>query len=297
MRCCAFVTGFLFVASIFLATTTAVQGDVISYWNCDEASGNVLDSVGTRHGSLGTAVTRVAGTIGSGALEIDHTGGGYTAVDTGAQGVSFTSGFTAEALVRLPSSGWLLDSTETENLNTQVIFGTNSGAPLFWFQHDQWTNWSPPRPHETVLSFAADTGGWHELDMPLDGVDGRPSIADMTDGNYHHLVATYDVATGKKALYVDGTERLSASFTPGTPFDTDTNHSLMFGGIQQANYNLQGTIDEVALYDSALSASDVLVHYQNFQAGQNYFIPEPSAMALLVMGLFGLLACAWRQRK
>lgn len=290
------IAGFLLVAATFITTTTTTQAGLLSYWNCDETSGNVLDSEGSRDGTPGAAVTRVAGTTGSGALQFDPAGGANSAVNTGTQGVAFTNGFTAELLLKLPSN-WALNNSDPVNQQSQVLFGGNNGAPLFWFQHDQWTT-SPFPAHATVLSFATDIGGWAELDMPLDGTDGRPSMATMLDGNFHHLVATYDAASGVKAIYVDGIQRLSATYTPGTGFATDVGQSLIIGGLTAAGYNIQGTLDEVALYNSALSSADILTHYQNVQAGGNYFaVPEPSMVMLSITGLVGLLAYAWRKHK
>ena len=58
----------------------------------------------------------------------------------------------------------------------------------------------------------------------------------------------------------------------------------------------QGVLDEVALYDHALSSDEILTHYNNFVAGNNYFVPEASSFVLLVMGLAGWASMRrWRK--
>ena len=54
------------------------------------------------------------------------------------------------------------------------------------------------------LSFGLVTGEYQELDVSLDGRDGRPTFNDLFDGKIHHIAAVYDRVTGVKALYFDG---------------------------------------------------------------------------------------------
>lgn len=297
------LTGCALVAAIVLATAPVAQAGLlpISYYNFNETSGSTaFDSPpatpGGRNGTLGTAVTRLPGTIGGGAVQIDPAGGAYTCVDTGALNSTLAGGFSYEALVKLPSD-WSLNNSDQTNEASQVIVGGNGADNmLLWFQHDQWTTGFAP--YATVLSFAGSIGGWAELDMPLDGLAGRPSLSNMLDGNFHHIVATYNTASGVKAIYVDGTQRISASVTPGTEPAFSSGQTILLGGLGAASYNLQGTLDEVALYDGMLSPSDVLAHYHNVQNGLNYYAtPEPSTIVLLFIGLIGLLAYAGPKRK
>ncbi|HEX5218872.1 MAG TPA: LamG-like jellyroll fold domain-containing protein [Verrucomicrobiae bacterium] len=82
------------------------------------------------------------------------------------------------------------------------------------------------------------------------------SSVTINDGNWHHLVATRDNTSGAMNVYVDGA--LSASGTGPTGARTGP-PSLRIGSIQTGvgfGY-LNGTIDDVRLYDRVLSETEV----------------------------------------
>ncbi len=261
---------------------------LISYWNFDETSGPAIDSADSNDGTLGSAVSRVTGIIGSGALAFDNTSGSY--VDAGAgtsNNFSVTDGVTIEAMIVSNWTGAFLDYDE--------IFRKEDGSSrmLLSFQNDS------NNPIGPVLSLGLNIGGvYSELDMPLDGVAGRPTVADLTDGNPHHVVGTYDVASGLKALYIDGTLRYSTSYAPGTPISSGGGAPATIGNLFPAGPEpFSGVIDEVAFWGRALSASEIAQHYANAQNGQNYFtvVPEPSSMVFMAWGMVGLGLAIFRR--
>lgn len=83
------------------------------------------------------------------------------------------------------------------------------------------------------------------------------SSAPINDGAWHHVVATREKATGIKKVYVDG--QLSATATHGT--DSLTAPGSIGLATQPCGGNAIATLDEVAMYDTVLSASRVLAHY------------------------------------
>ncbi len=74
---------------------------------------------------------------------------------------------------------------------------------------------------------------------------------------WHHVVGTYDGTTA--TLYVDGVKISSAtgSFTP------NQDKPLSVGIRYDGSYGYQGLMDEIAIYGTLLSATDVAAHYQN----------------------------------
>ena len=74
----------------------------------------------------------------------------------------------------------------------------------------------------------------------------------VTDGDWHHVAGTYDGSDFK--LYLDGA--VDAQVAPGTKPDTHDNF-LFIGGCDIGNYWMTGTIDEVVLYERALSEKEL----------------------------------------
>ena len=95
------------------------------------------------------------------------------------------------------------------------------------------------------------------------GPGGTVSAADL---RWHHLVGVCDEANSNVVLYVDGVQNaISTGFSSGLGILAPTT-PLSIGARRQGtttDYNLQflGTIDEVALYKSALTPAQVLAHY------------------------------------
>lgn len=85
-------------------------------------------------------------------------------------------------------------------------------------------------------------GGWKSYNAPTN----------VTDGAWHHVAATYERPNFK--LYIDG--ELDAEQAPDTEPDS-TGSPLYIGGCDIGNYWMTGIIDEVVLYDRALSPEEL----------------------------------------
>jgi hypothetical protein len=85
------------------------------------------------------------------------------------------------------------------------------------------------------------------------------------DGNWHHVVGVCDQANGFIYLYADGQLVASNSVPAGSGLLASTN-TLVIGSRQEGpgtpfDYQTTGLMDDVAIYNYALSASSVLAHY------------------------------------
>lgn len=84
------------------------------------------------------------------------------------------------------------------------------------------------------------------------------------DGAWHHLVGVYDGASELITLYVDG-EPVATAATPATGVRTSSFEvsigSRRSGVAPEFDLTFNGTVDEVAIYGSALTAERVLAHH------------------------------------
>jgi len=127
----------------------------------------------------------------------------------------------------------------------------------------------------------------------------RQSAPGFNDGQYHHLVITYNAGT--ETLYLDGVSVASLgglvqSVYNGAP---PTNYSYYLGAGQAAGWPgvgnpggwwyLNGTLDEAALYQTSLSAATVLQHFQVGRANDvafstgGYTVAETAGTALITI--------------
>jgi hypothetical protein len=99
----------------------------------------------------------------------------------------------------------------------------------------------------------------------LDILKGRKVIA---DGQWHHIIAVTDGEAGTNKIYVDGTEdagdsvRFDSSFAAEVPTEINIGylHRLK---VEEPHYRFTGALDEIAIYNRAVSASEALTYYNN----------------------------------
>jgi hypothetical protein len=111
----------------------------------------------------------------------------------------------------------------------------------------------------------------------------RPSQTHAITGNWYHVVSTFD--SGDAQIFVNGIGE--TAWTPGysslhtSPVDIllgrETQDHPVVGGLP-----LHGSIDDVYIYDRALSPTEVSTLYS--------VVPEPSTALLLGIGLSALAA-------
>ncbi|GEA12940.1 LamG-like jellyroll fold domain-containing protein [Alteromonas sp. KUL49] len=250
------------------------------YWPFEGASDRVIDTSGDAHGFTGPAARRIDGLVGTGAFAFDNSAdaridvgsGGGNAPGTGSFAVS--DGVTIEALIRPSYTGKFGDIDE--------IFRKDNGDQelrmLLSFQHDRGKAYLKPEgDFAQSLSFGLYIlgQGYHELKLPLDGKNGRPSLAEINNGNSYHVVATYQVNTGRKSIFINGIELASYQYIPGSKVLSGGPGTAAVGNNPaQHRWHIEafnGVIDEVAFYDFALTPWAIKQHFSEVQKGNNYF--------------------------
>jgi hypothetical protein len=213
-----------------------------------------------------TGATTLVPTVGTGDLVISGSptlgAAGLQSSDTDTS-VTFASGQYAEVNGVNPLSGTAFSVEfyiNTTDASTACIMEVYSGTSASGVDDDVGFNASITSGG--VLDFfAARTDSSSNLRLQ--------STVAINDGVPHHVVVTMTSGnTGK--VYVDGTDRTSTAsalngsggFLPGR---------VRIGGTAAAN-NFDGTLDEVAIYPTALSAAQVADHY----AARNGWASEAS---------------------
>jgi len=239
------------------------------------------DSVQMLPAEFGANLQRCVGIIGPGALQFDNSAGSFARVQggtgekVGLGTLSAAEGITIEALIVSRWTASFMDYDEIyrkEDGNCRVLLS---------FQNDGMTNAVHSEPAVATgpcLSFGLHLAGrdYKELDMPLDGRDGRPTVADLTDGRPHHVVATFDSFTGRKAIFIDGTLRFEHVYPVGTLIVSGGPEPAYIGS-HSGRENFHGVIDELALYDFALTADEIAEHHERAHRGETYFGARPAS--------------------
>ncbi|NUT54740.1 MAG: LamG domain-containing protein, partial [Thermoleophilia bacterium] len=193
-------------------------GLVAAYAFDEGAGATAIDATGAGNNGAVVGATWASGRFG-GALYFD---GQDDYVGLPALGTFYNAGFTLEA--------WVQKATAKNDVG---IVGSWAGTgPMLWVDH------LASRHHLTLGS---------TMSTYLD------STRNPVPGLWQHLAATFDGATAR--YYIDGVEVASRAFS-GTVGTANTWRIAAYGAGPGGFFD--GLIDEVRVYDRALSAAEVL---------------------------------------
>ena len=119
--------------------------------------------------------------------------------------------------------------------------------------------------------------------------NGRLNLDGTILTGTHHLVASHDYAGKLVTIYIDGSSVGTIDFSAyGTPLTLGSGLSARIGGYRGNDLaDLNGTLDEVAIYSAPLSSTQVATHYT--VGTTNNAITGPTfAQAQAKIGKFGL---------
>jgi len=121
--------------------------------------------------------------------------------------------------------------------------------------------------YSTMISMGAGIGAGQRFDIRLDGDKLRLEVqgggtttttTNITDGTWHHVAVVVPVDGAKVSdvlYYVDGT--YIGNFASGTAINTGTGPLRMGDSYQGATRDFKGSLDDVRLYDKALTAEEI----------------------------------------
>jgi len=218
----------------------------ISHWKFDEGEGDIAnDSAGNNDGTLVGDPSWVAGKIGDYALSFD--GDDYVEInDDDSLNFGSTTDFTALAWIK------------TDHPDREDIVGKDGTKPAHW----------EIMVYQNKLSAFIDDGSNYVVSTD----DGAP----VNNGQWHHVAVTFD-RDGFMKRYVDGASYGTADDISGV--GDVSNSGSLYIGCRRTNEDLfKGTIDDVRIYNRALSADEILQLHQE-GAGSQAYNPNPSDLA------------------
>ena len=156
---------------------------------------------------------------------------------------------------------WMKTTTITPNNQVLVFYGdlTNTGTAFFM-------GVKPSATGGSTVTIVGNYNGDLVFNVPQS----------LADGSWHELVVTYD-GVRTDTLYVDGQSEGSQSLSSAyvTPLGTtlDVGWQNQFNGVA----NFVGSLDELAIFPSALSAAQVTATYNAASVGQGANVITPGA--------------------
>ncbi len=221
---------------------------VVSHWT---ANNTAADSVGTNHGSLISGTTYAAGQVGQ-AFKFDGIDDRVQMADS--PSLALTHSMTIEAWVKA-------DAIPAAGQQGEILFRGDDRGGL------------------DPYSLSLQPNGMLRFEV-VSGPGATNLWAPIPVGQFVHVVGTLDDATGQMNLYING-GLISQTVTTVRPFgalDPASNPGIGIGnhgGYPNTphNFPFNGLIDDLKLYDEALSVEQVLT---NFNATKGSLEPSVS---------------------
>jgi hypothetical protein len=225
-------------ATVATYPALVVADGAVAYWRLGETAGTTAsDSVGIAHGTISGGVTLgQAGALADGdkAMAFDGTTGRINCGTSAALG--FTTAFSIEAWSRYTGA-----PANTRTIVSKIGASYLGGWALYI------------------------TGGFGNIQFFAAGATtlwDRRTVVSFNDGLWHHIVCVWNgtFTATSVIIYVDGVEAGATGITPTSAPTTGADPTSIGGHDTGINF-LNGNIDEVALYPTALTAPQIAAHY------------------------------------
>ncbi|MDQ3155451.1 MAG: LamG domain-containing protein [Actinomycetota bacterium] len=218
--------------------TIVAETSLVNYYRLGEASGtSIVDSEGTNTGTYfgGPTLAQAGAIAGNTAAQFDGVN------DYGSVARQVSGNFSLEFWFK-STQGIGTDPrwSQGAGLVDSNITGTNNdfGVSL---------------RSDGVIVAGIGGGIFGDTDVSIS------SGAGYNDGQWHHVVFTRVALSSVATLYVDGSTLVSAS--TGNIFALTGQSVITFGRLASGTNFYQGSLDEIAIYNAALTPAQVTAHY------------------------------------
>jgi hypothetical protein len=237
----------LCVVSILILSAGTVNAAIVAHWTFDEGQGNTAyDSVNGYNGVISGAAW-TTGKVG-GALSFDGINDYVSVADNAA--LDITGDITIAAWVSFARGG----NEQSHSEQVIVSKSLNNGATYNPFDFRTSIDIVPQ------LAFVRANNSTHRFVY---------STEPIPLSSWHHVAVT--VRDGIANFYVDGI--LTGKFHDDLFQTAAANSRPLYIGRRDDGLYLQGMIDDVRIYNNALSSQEIQT-----------LVPEPATLALLTLG-------------
>ena len=238
LLCCFMLSQMIPLSSAY-AEPTGCPADMSHYWKLDESSQPYADFYGSTSATCTNCPTATTGTV-NGAQQFTLNNRVNVADDN-----TFDWGSAGSFSIEL----WMkADSGNTCSTNQVLVGRDDSASQLHW-----WIGCYPDAGVGKAAFYLVDTAsndGW---------VMGTKNL---TDNAWHHIVAVRDAGSGEMRIYVDGVRENIATGVSFPGGFGSASAALNIGWLNlNPYYYFKGALDEVALYNRALSEEEIQQHY------------------------------------
>jgi len=247
---------------------TVLSNNPIAYWRLDETNGTIAyDYVGGHNAAYTQVQQGVAG---------------YNP----AEDPDYAALFGTNSLTQTSyaSNSYALELNQSSNGLPNIDFATTGNAE---FSVEAWVNLNPQTSGGGIITKGYGHGEQFALDLGAPNTDFRFFVRNFSastsyvcnstnhpDGNWHHLVGMCDEVQTNAWLCVDGVIAAKVGITSGAGLhepaegtaglgDNRVSIGARLSSQTSTAFNLQtvGTVDEVAIYNYALSSNQVAAHH------------------------------------
>lgn len=192
-----------------------------------------------------------------------------------------------------------LDGRSYLEFEPQANVGTRGGTVALWFRPDDWgaktydNFFGLSEDDENCVHFErSHPSGRLRLTIGGPGTRANRSLFSLTpldNGQWYHCAATWDLATGRAALYLNG--ELQAELTEPGPLPSDVPVLLVGCGFARLTRAAVGLLDDLVILDHAATPDEVQAIMAGVQtetgaialnAGSLHAVVEPASGAFTV---------------
>ena len=265
-------TTILAVLTMVLLPLHAAQAELVGYWalDGDATDSSIFGNNGTAQGDASYTATEKPSTLphSTQAAYLDGSGD-YI-------GVAHSASLFLDDVISV--SMWVKQDTSDPNDNAWSRLLSKGQTEGWMLQRSNTTS-------AVQLRIDTITGTYNGDGKENGNNQCFTGFSTATDGDWHHLAFVLD--SGSIKTYFDGELTLDGTYLHGDGFGNTTELRIALGA---NNEYFEGWIDDVAIWDSTLTADDVTKLADGSETPLT--VPEPGT--LLLAALAGLAMMCWK---